>query len=62
MCRLDMFLISKTYVPQCKDAGILESIQTDHKLIFLSLLNNQKAKPRGPGNYKLNSSVLSDDK
>ena len=61
MCRLDMFLINKTFVPQYKDAGILESFRTDHKLIFLSLLNDQKVKPRGPGFYKLNSSLLSDD-
>ena len=59
MSRLDYFLISKSMKLLCKSTKIKESVHTDHKLIYLVLLkpnNNQ----RGPGFWKLNSSLLKD--
>ena len=57
-CRLDFFLISKMLLPLCMNSDILASFMSDHARITLSLeINNDK---RGPGFWKLNTSLLED--
>ena len=59
MSRLDYFLISKSLTMLCKSTKIKESVHTDHKLIYLELLKSRNHE-RGPGFWKLNSSLLKD--
>ena len=59
MCRLDMFLISKNLVDSCQKVQILESVHTDHKLIYLDLGQIHQTV-RGRGFFKLNNSLLDD--
>ena len=59
MSRIDFFLISSDTQRAYKSTSILESIRTDHKLVFLDL--NVSVKPkRGPGFWKFNNSLLKD--
>ena len=60
MCRLDYFFITKETFEFCKKCNILESIRTDHKLVYLELSNINK-HTRGRGFYKLNNSLLEDE-
>ena len=59
MSRIDFFLITSDLQRAYKSTSILESIHTDHKLVFLDL--NVSVKPkRGPGFWKFNNSLLED--
>ncbi len=58
-CRLDYFLVSKSLVKTCQDSKIYDSIKTDHKIISLKLDLGHSL--RGPGFWKLNTSLLHDN-
>ena len=58
-CRLDYFLISKNLRNLNLNAKILPSIKSDHSLIEITFTLN--GPPRGPGIWKLNTSLLQDD-
>ena len=58
-CRLDYFLISNTLMKSKVYANILPSIKSDHSLIEISL--KLMGPPRGPGTWKLNTSLLQDE-
>ena len=58
-CRLDFFLISSSLIPAVKSADVLTGFKSDHSLITLTLINN--SNPRGPGFWKLNTSLLADE-
>ena len=57
-CRLDVFLVSQSLICNIIHADITMGFKTDHSLITISaaLHSNQ----RGPGYWKLNTSILSD--
>ena len=44
----------------CKSTKIKESVHTEHKVIYLELLKSNN-NDRGPGFWKLNSSLLKDE-
>ena len=58
MCRLDYFLISKSFSARVNNSDISHGFRSDHSLVSLSI-NPQT--PRGPGFWKLNTSLLQDD-
>ena len=60
MCRLDMFLVSKKLQQQCIKTKIIESIRTDHKLIYLEI-DEKRDCLRGRGFFKVNNSLLTDE-
>ena len=57
-CRLDYWLISDSLHDLVSQVDILASIKTDHSSIVLVLQDIQETC-RGPGFWKLNSSLLS---
>ena len=57
-CRLDFFLISSYLNSSVVDANILPLFGSDHSCVTVSLLIGTK---RGPGIWKLNTSLLSDN-
>ena len=57
-CRLDFFLTSSSLSTTITKADILPGYKTDHSLITLHLANN--TNPKGPGFWKLNTSILLD--
>ena len=56
-CRLDYWLISNSLQDLIKDVDIIAAIRTGHSAILLHL---QKLE-RGPGFWKMNTSVLTDE-
>ena len=59
-CRPDFYFISASFFNINNfRAVILPGFKTDHSLITLHLTNN--TNPRGPGFWKLNTSLLSDE-
>jgi len=56
-CRLDMWLIPLQMTQLVKSVKIETSIQSDHKMISLEIASEQE-ELRGPGYWKLNTSVL----
>ena len=58
-CRLDYCLISSFLSTYVTDDRIRSSIKTDHSLISLQIQGNLFEK-RGPGFWKLNSTLLKD--
>ena len=58
-CRLDYFLISRGLIKRLKNTKIFWGIRSDHKCIDLSL--KKEDSQRGPGFWKLNSQLLSED-
>ena len=59
-CRLDYFLISKRLSNLSMIPKILPAIKTDHALIEITI--KLSGPPRGPGIWKLNTSILQDQK
>ena len=57
-CRLDFFLISCSLCTDILEADILPGYKSDHSLITLTI--NTHVNPRGPGFWKLNTSLLSE--
>ena len=58
-CRLDYWLISNSLQDLIKDADIIAAIRTDHSAILLHLQELEECK-RGPGFWKMNTSILTD--
>ena len=58
LCRLDYFLISKTLSARIKFSNISHGFKSDHSLISLSI---SPQISRGPGFWKLNTSLLKDN-
>ncbi len=56
-CRLDMWLIPNELLQIVKSSQIVPAIETDHRAITFQITGEQFA-PRGPGYWKLNTSVL----
>ena len=59
-CRLDYFLASKNVLNLNIIPKILPAIKTDHSLIEINI--KLTGPPRGPGIWKLNTSILQDEK
>ena len=57
--RLDFFLVSQSLMSNIKRADISFGFKTDHSLISVSLATH--SNQRGPGYWKLNTSLLSDN-
>ena len=57
-CRLDFFLISTSLLGNVSKVDILPGFRTDHSLISLHLKLNENIK--GPGFWKLNTSLLTE--
>ena len=58
--RLDMFWLSSHLVPSVLDVAIYPFFRSDHSYVFLRV-TLPSAPARGPGVWKFNSSLLSDD-
>ena len=58
-CRLDFFLVSQSLTCSVTNSDILAGFKTDHSLITIKLALH--SNPRGPGFWKLNTSLLEDD-
>ncbi|XP_068707970.1 uncharacterized protein [Montipora foliosa] len=58
--RIDFFLISKNLKNFVRKVDIQPSIAPDHNLIYL-LLTWTKENPRGPGLWKFNNSLLTEE-
>ncbi len=58
-CRPDYFIISKQLEKQVKKTQILPSLKTDHSIIDLNFMID--GPKRGPGFWKLNTSVLREE-
>ena len=58
-CRLDYWLISNSLQDLIKDVDIIAAIRTDHSAILLHLQELEECK-RGPGFWKMNTSLLTD--
>ena len=59
-CRLDYWLISDKLHDLVTDVDILPSIKSDHSAVFLDL-EEIKENNRGPGYWKLNTTLLAND-
>ena len=57
-CRLDFFLVSVSIAGRVSKADILPGYKTDHSLCKIDV--NYHSNKRGPGFWKLNSSLLSE--
>ena len=57
-CRLDFFLISSSLCTDISETDILPGYKTDHSLVTLAI--DLHTNPRGPGFWKLNTSLLYD--
>ncbi|CAH3020822.1 unnamed protein product, partial [Porites evermanni] len=57
-CRLDFFLTSQSFLGSITSANILPGFKTDHSMITLNI--SLHSNPRGPGFWKLNTSLLAD--
>jgi len=55
-CQLDFFLVSVSLAGKFLKADILPGYKTDHFLCIIVI--NYQSHPRGPGLWKLNSSLL----
>ena len=59
LSRLDKFLVSIAFLDKVKKTNIIHSgIKADHKCITLHI--NLNTSIRGPGSWKLNTSILKD--
>ena len=58
-CRLDFCLVSQSLTCNVTNSGILAVFKTDHSLITIKLALH--SNPRGPGFWKLNTSLLEED-
>ena len=59
-CRLDYFLIQQKHKKTITSANILTGIKSDHSIIELTI--SLEKHTRGPGLWKLNSSILDEPK
>jgi hypothetical protein len=59
-CRLDYFLTSSNIINKTSKCSITTSIRSDHSLVYFNF--NPYTEPRGPGYFKLNNSILLDEK
>lgn len=57
-CRIDFFLVSFGLISRIDNAYIVSGFKSDHSLIPISFTTG--SEPRGPGFWKLNSSLLND--
>ena len=60
-CRLDMWLISDTLFDSVEDTDIIPGLRSDHSAIILHL-SSIKNKKKGKGFWKLNNSLIKEDK
>ena len=58
-CRLDFFLVSQSLTCNVTNSDILAGFKTDHSLITIKL--SLHSNRRGPGFWKLNTSLLEED-
>ena len=60
--RIDFFLIAKGLIKYVRKSDVLSSIAPDHESIHLHVsLTWTKESPRGPGFWKFNNTLLSDE-
>ena len=59
-CRLDYWLISNSLQDLIKDVNIIAAIRSDHSAILLHLQEIEGCQ-RGPGFWKMNTSLLTDE-
>ena len=60
ICRLDYWLISTAFQDRVNVVGIKAAIKTDHSAISLHLAYSKPYR-RGPGLWKMNTSLLTDE-
>ena len=60
-CKLDYFLVSKHLNHLINESRILPNIHSDHSAVSLSLSFHETSPHRGPGFWKFNNSLLSDN-
>ena len=60
-CRLDYFFISKDMQSSIIDIKVLPNIFSDHSALTISLSSNNTETTRGPGFWKFNNSLLTDE-
>ena len=60
-CRLDYFFISKDMQSSIIDVKVLPNIFSDHSALTISLSSNNTETTRGPGFWKFNNSLLTDE-
>ena len=58
-CRLDFFLLSQSILGNVTCADITPGFQTDHSMISLNISSH--TNKRGPGFWKLNTSLLNEE-
>ena len=58
-CRLDYFLVSTNISNRIKKSNITTNIRSDHSLVYLVLETTKQR--RGPGYFKMNNSVLTEE-
>ena len=59
-CRLDLWLASHHLQDEVKAADIVSSIRSDHSAVNIELSDIEQV-PRGPGHWKLNTSLLKNE-
>ena len=60
-CRLDYFFISNNMQSTVKDVKILPNIFSDHSALTISISSDNTETKRGPGFWKFNNSLLTDE-
>ena len=59
--RLDHFFIPKFLQKLIQECRIMPNIFSDHSALILTICFDEEAAPRGPGYWRLNNSLLSDN-
>ena len=59
--RLDYFFIPKFLQKLIQDFRIMPNIFSDHSVLILTICFDEETAPRGPGYWRFNNSLLSDN-
>ena len=59
-CRLDMWFIPADWLQMTRNCKIVPSVKTDHKAVEMTI-KGKLYTPRGPGIWKLNTTVLQEE-
>ena len=59
--RLDYFFVPKFLQTLIQECRIIPNTFSDHSALILTICFNEETVPRGPGNWRFNNSLLSDN-
>ena len=59
--RLDYFFIQKFLQKLIQECRIMPNIFSDHSALILTICFDEETAPRGPGYWRFNNSLLSDN-